>query len=70
MLFLVSVYFVALFLIEAVFGSSIGIYNAEIGYEATCEAAAKMPAADFFLRMAPVIGGFALLVFVLMQVLT
>lgn len=69
MLFLVSVYFVALFLIEAVFGSGVGIYNAEIGYEATCEAAAKMPAADFFLRMAPVIGGFALLV-LLMQMLT
>jgi hypothetical protein len=46
-------YLVVMFIFEVVYGSSVGVYNAEIGYESSSDQLTQLPPKQFFLQLLP-----------------
>ena len=50
-----SLYLILLYLLEAMVGSSVDVYNAELGYEAGCEKTTRLSNRQFFTQLLPFI---------------
>ncbi len=54
MLKAILLYLVVLFILEVLFGSNTGAYNAEIGYQASSGQETRLSPKQFFLELLPV----------------
>jgi hypothetical protein len=68
MIFAILVWLVMLFLINVILGSSIDVYNAEIGYEAKCDQPTRLSVKQFFTELLPIIALFVILPLFLLSV--
>ncbi len=46
-------YLVVMFIFEVLYGSSVGVYNAEIGYEVSSDQLTQLSQKQFFLQLLP-----------------
>lgn len=54
MIYLILFIVITYFVIEVVLGSSVGVYNSEVGYESFFQNAKKLSLKQFFLELIPI----------------
>jgi hypothetical protein len=54
MIYIISLIVIIYFFIEVLLGSSVGVYNSEIGYESSFQNAKKVSLKQFFFEFIPI----------------